>query len=252
MMISLVAALAPNLLLWLCLMLLLTVSRSRIGRTGARPVLGAAAVALLWLLSTRPVAETVLAPLESRYQQVSPADLARRDVRQVVVLTAGGFSDRHPLISSTLPPSSAYRFLAGIELCSGIGPDCRLLFSGSAGRSQRDVTAADSMRKLAERLPLEFESVAESASGSTAEHPVNVARLLHEGPFALVTSAFHMPRAMRSFARYDLQPIPCPADPLVRGDYRWIDWLPSAGSLGVTTLAAREYLALLLYTLRGW
>ena len=57
---------------------------------------------------------------------------------------------------------------------------------------------------------------------------------------------------MRSFQRHGLEPVPYPVDTLIRGDYEWQDWLPSGASLAVTSLAVREYLALFLYSLRGW
>jgi uncharacterized SAM-binding protein YcdF (DUF218 family) len=250
-MISLAATLAPNILLWLCLGLGWALWRGR-RRAPQGDWLAPALLLCLWLLSTRPVAEKLMAPLEGSYVQTPVSRLVDRGVHQVVVLTAGGFSDETPLLSSSLTPSSTYRLLAGLELCSQLGPDCSVLISGSAGRANRNVAAAEGMKKLAQRIAPLGEYAAESDSGSTAEHPVNVAPLLQEGPFALVTSGFHMPRAMRSFERHQLEAIPYPADLLVRGNYRWNDWLPSGQSLALTSIAFREYLALFLYFLRGW
>lgn len=251
-MISLAAMLAPNVLLWLCLLLFLAVWRSCRHKSAAGRWLALAALAGLWILSTRPVAEGLLTPLENRFPQPSVAALVDEDVRQVVVLTAGGFEGDGQLDSSFLPPSSVYRFLAGMELCKRIGPDCRLLFSGSAGRSSRSLATASRMEQLARRLAPAGDYRSESRSGSTAEHPENVAPLLDEGPFVLVTSGFHMARAMRSFERRNLPAIAFPTDLLVRGGYHWHDWLPSARSLALTSLASREYLAQLLYAVRGW
>ena len=108
------------------------------------------------------------------------------------------------------------------------------------------------MRALSRLLDPRRPAVAEVRSGSTAEHPENVRPLLADGPFVLVTSATHMPRAMASFRRAGLEPIAYPVGPLVHGRYGWNSWLPSLESLGTLQAAWREVLGMAYYTLRGW
>lgn len=250
-MLTLLTILAGNLLLWLWLAaagVLWWMTRGH--RRSRRGI--AALLVVLWLLSCLPVAELFLLPLERRYDRPSVADLEQQGVRQVVVLTGGGFSEREELLSGALPPASAARFLSGLELCSRLGPDCRLIFSGAAGRGRRDLATAITMRELALRLTPGSRVAAEARSGSTAEHPRNVHPLLEGDAFILVTSGYHMPRAVRSFRRSGLDPIPYPVDRAARGGHRWHSWLPSVEGLRALHLAWREYLALTLYSLRGW
>jgi len=207
---------------------------------------------LFWFLGTRPIADAVLWPLESRYKVPDVANLQKKGVKQVVVLTGGGYSIQGEMLSSTFPHASMYRFLGGLELCSRLGEDCLIIFSGSAGRQRGDLTVALTMKNLSYLISPERRVLAEARSESTAEHPANVRPLLNKGSFVLVTSALHMPRSMRSFNKAGLNPIPYPVDFLFSGHYGWMDWIPSFGSLWNIGVALREYQALALYTVKGW
>ncbi|MEM7586016.1 MAG: ElyC/SanA/YdcF family protein [Acidobacteriota bacterium] len=247
---AIVAAIAANLLLWLGLFLAL-VAWSLKQRGYPRAAL-LVPLLLLWLVTSRPFAELALYPLESRYEQPSVDALKAQQVRQVIVLSAGGFEPSSELASSTLTTGSSARFLGGLELCTLLGPDCVLILSGSAGRGHRDITASESIQMLSQRIAPQVTTRTENRSGSTAEHPIQVRPLLADGPFAVVTSAYHMPRAMTSFRRAGLDPIAFPVDQQIQGEYGWWDIVPSFGNLSRLQLAWREYLASLLYWLRGW
>jgi uncharacterized SAM-binding protein YcdF (DUF218 family) len=171
-------------------------------------------------------------------------------VRQVVVLTGGGYAIRDGLLSSAFPQASAQRFLGGLELCAKLGPECRLVFSGSAGRGRGNLATALAMRDLAALVRPAGSVAGEAESHSTRDHPGKVRPLLSPGPFALVTSAFHMGRALRSFRAAGLDPIPYPVGRLAHGGYGWADLLPSVESLWVAGVALREYQARLLYAVR--
>lgn len=214
-------------------------------------LLGIGLLALLWAIGARPAAEAILRPLEGRYQQPEITALEKGGAHQIVVLTGGGYPVRGELLSSAFPHASAYRLMAGIELCARLGPGCALVFSGSAGRRNRNRPTAEMMKDLALVIHPEWRVIAESHSGSTGEHPANVAKLLREGPFLLVTSALHMTRSVRTFRRAGLDPIPYPVDYLATGRFGLGDLLPSAKHIWVLGAAIREYQALLFYTVWG-
>ena len=108
------------------------------------------------------------------------------------------------------------------------------------------------MKDLSHLIAPERQVLAEARSESTADHPANVRPLLNKGSFALVTSALHMPRSMRSFNKSGLNPIPYPVDFLSSGGYGWADVLPSFENFWKLNAAIREYQALVLYTVKGW
>jgi uncharacterized SAM-binding protein YcdF (DUF218 family) len=246
---ALLTEVVANLFLWIWLLAAILSWRLLRTQRRARRWAGAALV-LLWLLATRPVAELALRPLERAYAAPAVSTLRAQGVRQVVVLTGGGYPQRGELESTGFPHSSAFRFLGGTELCARLSPGCRLVFSGSAGRSHRDRPTGLAMRDVAGLLRPGAEAVGEAQSGSTGEHPGNVRPLLAPGPFALVTSAFHMPRAMRVFRRAGLEPIAFPVDSLVFGGYGAHDLLPSIENLWKLDVALREYLALAFYAIK--
>ncbi len=238
-----------NLLIWLWLAMAALLVRLTRGQRRCRARRSALALlGILWLLACRPVAELFVRPLESRYAPPSLASLAKGEFRQVVVLAAGGWSTRGELAGSTLPDSSAQRFLGGLEVCALLRPDCRLIFSGSAGRG---IPSARMMQQLVQRVDPEMQVLSESNSERTADHPRNVRPLLDADRFLLVTSAYHMPRAMRSFRRAGLHPTAYPVDFMVRGGYHWDAWLPTLGSADKLGTVWREYLALTFYVLCG-
>jgi len=64
----------------------------------------------------------------------------------------------------------------------------------------------------------------------------------------LVTSSFHMPRAVMLFARQGIETVPYPTDFRADGaSVDWMDWVPSAGGLNQTSDAVRELMGRLYY-----
>jgi uncharacterized SAM-binding protein YcdF (DUF218 family) len=59
----------------------------------------------------------------------------------------------------------------------------------------------------------------------------------------LVTSAYHMPRALRAFKHLSVRVTPASADILIRTKFSppILDWIPTVSALGLTTLAVHEY-----------
>ena len=106
----------------------------------------------------------------------------------------------------------------------------------------------------------------EPASRNTHENAIETEALLERHGITniiLVTSALHMPRAYRIFAKTDLDVTPVPADYLVtRQDWehytqpdlvvQLVNLLPSVENLHWTTSAIKEYVGIWIYGLRGW
>ena len=106
----------------------------------------------------------------------------------------------------------------------------------------------------------------ETLSRNTHENAVRTQAMLESqgiNSIILVTSAMHMPRAYRVFAKTDLNVIPIPADYLVtREDWehytqpdpvvQLINLLPDAENIHWTTAALKEYMGMFIYKLRGW
>ncbi len=105
----------------------------------------------------------------------------------------------------------------------------------------------------------------EPNSLNTYQNAVNVKRLLRDRQLErvlLVTSAMHMPRALRVFQQQGIDAIPAPTDFLTTArdpnapppslEAVLLELLPDTGRLATTTLALKEYLGFAIYRLRGW
>lgn len=118
-------------------------------------------------------------------------------------------------------------------------------------------SAAESMRELLEALGVPKAAIVlEEESRNTRQNAMHTARLATERGIQtvlLVTSPWHMPRAVATFRAAGLPVTPAPSDfargPM-RGDLR--AYMPSAAALSTNTKAMRELLAQLVYRWRGW
>ena len=237
-----------NIVLWLWVIIATVIWMATSKNTWGRRA-GIVIALFLWLFATRPFVEAVLSPLENCFNPPDVAGLKAKGVNQVVVLTAGGLVARGENLSSAFPQPSMYRFIGGIELCAKLGPDCKLIFSGSAGPNTRIDTAL-TMRELAVTLDPQRKVMAEASSDRTSEHPDNVRPLVGDRSFILVTSAMHMRRSMNAFVNAGLHPIAYPVDFLSQGGrYGAVDFVPSADNLWKMQMATREYLALMYYSI---
>mgnify|MGYP001263960147 CR=1 FL=1 len=97
----------------------------------------------------------------------------------------------------------------------------------------------------------------EDKSRNTYENALNTKNLLNSRDIdtvLLVTSAFHMSRALATFKTAGLNAIPSPTGYSVVGYSRpkILDWIPSLQNLGRMQAVIREKLGILVYRFRGW
>lgn len=190
---------------------------------------------VLYLFSIRPTALLLLAPLENRF----PAYDGQL-IDFVVVLGGGQYSE-----------ASRERLMEGIRI-KRANPGSSLVFSGApcgAPVSEAGVMAAQA-RDLG--VPA-GEIIEEPCARVTSEHPFYVKPLVAGRPFALVTSAAHMPRAMGLFRKAGMNPVPAPAGGLgLKLDRTLSDApVPSAPALSASSAACHEYFGILWARLRG-
>ena len=208
----------------------------RSGRVGR--ALTALALAALWLASCSPVAELLVGPLEQHYPAF-PGD----SVAYVVVLGSGHVSAPGLPLSAVPSTASLYRLTEGLVLAQA-QPWSTLVTSAYGGDDPR--SNAEVNRELALALGLEPHRIhAESSARTTSEEARVLAPLLEGHPFALVTSATHMRRAVALFQREGLDPVPAPTGHLVkdRPGWSWWELVPSLDALRAVTARWYELLA---------
>ncbi len=209
-------------------------------------VSGFAGFLLLFLAAWSPVADRLLEPLEHAYQPVLEPS-ALKDVEAVLVLGAGWEPDLNWPASIRLNHSSVQRLMEGLRLLQG-WPEARLVVSGGSGRTGV-APVAQGYAAAAQELgvPLERIVVLDTPTDTAQEAYALREFLGTEARFVLVTSASHMPRAVRHFERAGLMPIPAPTHFHTGrgGPGRFAYWVPSGGALRKTERAIHEYLGLL-------
>ncbi len=177
------------------------------------------------------------------------AVLSRSGVRNIVVL---GGDLRHGKLSPAdrIAYTSLVRLMEGIRIWKEM-PGSRLVLSGG-GYSDAS-SSGEGMAVLARVLNVPDNAiVVENKSLDTEDEARQLKSLLSDRPFALVTSASHMRRSLKSFRRMGLAPIPAPAD--FQSQYEGMDFnmfLPSANGLAEAQKAVHEYLGLLFLWIKG-
>ena len=200
---------------------------------------------LVYLSATSPVANALLVPLENRYSAiVDPGTLP--PVKYVVVL-GSSYAPRATIpITGALEGDSLARIVEGVRLVRHI-PSAKLVVSG--GAVDGHFASAEGYAEFAVEFGIQSADVIKLSSAlDTAEEARDVAALVGTAPFVLVTSAYHMPRAMRLMRRAGMHPIAAPTGQLTLGkfsfDFR--GWLPRTESLRKTDCAIHEYLGMAL------
>jgi uncharacterized SAM-binding protein YcdF (DUF218 family) len=224
-------------------------------RTRASALFLGLGLVVLWVAST-PLAATAL--YGSLERQHPPVAMALIPERGCIVLLGGAVSD-------AVPPR------VDIELSGAV--DRVLLASRlyKSGKARKVIVAAGNLpwldwskseAELIRGLLVEWgveasDIVLDGSSRNTYENAVNARPLLErsgcEQPL-LVTSAFHMGRAVATFEKQGTEVFPVPSDVHIVGGQgvTVFDFLPSAEALVTTTLAIKEWLGRRVYEFRDW
>ena len=218
---------------FIALILLFFTRRQRLGKG-----LALCSMTLLAIVSYGPTANQLIRPLENQYP---PFDLSQR-VEFVAVLGNGNISDPRLTISEQLSYAGKARLLEGMRIYNA-NAGSKLIVSGYQGLDSR--AYADAAAEF-----LQFWGVAkadimiEPEPRDTEEEAQRIRQLVQQAPFALVSSAAHLPRAMQFFADAPNQPIAAPSDYLVklRAGEQQDDYRFRAEHLAKSESASHEYL----------
>ncbi len=222
------------------------------GRRRAALWTAGATAAVLLVFSTGVVSMALLRPLERRY----PAFPDGAPAVDAVVVLGSGVVEGSPAEGGgpALDSTGLARVVAGYMLAERL--HVPIVVSG--GRTWRDggtETEAEVAARLLGGLGMPAAMIrTEGKSTTTWENARGVAGLLAGTGMrrvALVTSAWHMPRAMLAFQRAGLACVAAPTASLAAGrGVRVRDVMPGFGSLRDSAIALREYLGILSYSLR--
>jgi uncharacterized SAM-binding protein YcdF (DUF218 family) len=231
-------------------------------RSGWQRALLVVALLLLWLGGNRWVAMSLTRSLEWRY--LPPAEISQAPV---IVLLGGGTQSPHPPRPMVETNGAGDRLLYTAWLYQRGAAEHILITGGAIDWMAPESSPAEDSATLLELMGVPRQAMwLEQASRNTDENAENSAAVLKEkgvNRILLVTSAAHMPRAVRLFQAQGFDVVPMPTDFYVtevgwrqmwEGDLRsqLLGLLPSAENMALTTRTLKEYVGILFYELRGW
>lgn len=212
---------------------------------------------LLFALSTPLVGVTLMGLLDDWYPPFDPSRTARFDA--IVVLGGGAHAKRTVGATDELSDLSTRRTTCGADLfLNGYAP--KLLLSGGDGSIFRNGPKESvEMKRWARRLGVPEQAIfVEDRSRTTYENAVETKRQLGNASVLLVTSPYHLPRAVALFTKQGLSvtPVPCGYDAKNRPDKGWkhltlFDGLPLISSLDATSKAITEIVGIVFYWASG-
>ena len=129
------------------------------------------------------------------------------------------------------------------------------LLIASGGNRPGLISEAQVMARLLSELGVPRDAIlVETGSRNTYQNAVNTQAILEAQGIdrvLLVTSAFHMRRAVAVFRALEIDVLPAPTDYEVVGmEHRILNWLPDAEALFRTTYSVKEYIGLVVNWLR--
>jgi uncharacterized SAM-binding protein YcdF (DUF218 family) len=180
-----------------------------------------------------PVSTWLLRPLENRFPQWETGPQPAPDG---IIVLSGESGERITVLAELIR-----RF-----------PQARLVYSGIEGISQ----GPELLTKFARLGGDPARITLEPQSRNTAENASYSAQLINPGPterWLLVTSAFHMPRAMGCFRRAGFRIEPYPMQfKTARGPQSFLESINASEALKRLDIAAKEWVGLTVYRIMGW
>ena len=199
---------------------------------------------LLYLSMTSLVSETLIGSLERQYQQ---PDTLQGDV---IVVLGGGASSGTPDIDGegNLYGHAANRLITAVRLHRESG--LPILFTGGQVFSDSGNEADIATRQLLALGIPEDKILAENQSLNTKQNAINTTVVMEANGLhrpILVTSGFHITRAMQHFKNAGVTPQAYPTDYIASAEFslRTSKFTPSPGAISTTGLALKEYLGIL-------
>lgn len=200
------------------------------------------------LIAVFPVGDAFLSPLERTY----PTEPEVRKVAGIVVLGGGESDIQSNVWSQPNTGDAGDRFITVLALAHKY-PEAIVLFTGGSGRLMGGASGADIAHDIFLGAGLDDSRlILEGASRNTAENATMSLELVpdnFDGQWLLVTSAFHMKRAVASFCAAGWKNIvPWPTDYRTGGFADRIGW-NFALNLNDLNTGVREWIGLAAYSL---
>ena len=206
------------------------------------------AIGEIVVMSFPPVADALLDPLQDRARAAEAE--APACCYDAIVVLGGGVTPAVPpyMMDPDLADSADRVWYAARLYHRGVAR--RIIVSGGSMLGGGPATTeAEGMRRFLVDLGVPSDAiVSEGNSLNTRQNIRNVRQMVGDSRVALVTSAYHMPRALQLARQANLNVGAFPTDWKLPAAARaaWDNWVPSVAALAWSGISLREHIALLL------
>jgi uncharacterized SAM-binding protein YcdF (DUF218 family) len=195
----------------------------------------------LFLISYAPFSNHLLYAYES---QTPTLHEAPQETEYIYLLGGGHDSDESLPITSQISPVSMVRFAEALRLYRQITPRPTLILSGYGGFDDPNSHAL-MLQKLALSLGVDKSDLYLAPNPRDTQEEAQVAKeVIGKEPFILVTSASHMPRALKFFHAEGLYPTPAPT--YHEGDIKHLNYFKE-----IYSISSMEKLRMLWHEILG-
>lgn len=194
----------------------------------------------VFFISFTPVSLWLIYKLESQHRPLTQEQLARCNSCRILVLAGGHTGTDYLPPSAQLSPASLARIVEGARIYK-LGNERQLITSGG---SIRPYNQANATARVAVNLGVLPDHIIQApGSMNTYEELTNYkARFGSQTQFILVTSAYHMPRALRICEALNLKPIPAPTEYFIKTPSKiWTAFWPTPEKTTVCSILAHEF-----------
>ena len=197
---------------------------------------------VLLFFSYTPLPNLLVNNLESQYQ---PLIKLPDNISDIVVLGGGVRADTSTPPNTQLTSASLSRLIEAIrlyKLYSRKNTNIKLVLSGGKVFGLPEESGV--LENTAVILGVNPNNIIlERGSQNTRQEVIYLKPTLKQQPFILVTSAFHMPRAMYLFKQYGLNPVAAPTQYLSdQSAFNAGHYFPRSSNLVEADIALHEYL----------
>ena len=200
--------------------------------------------AVMYLGSTPVVGDFLLGSLERQYPPLTEASQGQ-PFNYIVVLGSGYHPGHGWSITGELDEDGLSRIVEGVRLQRLLNVPTMVLTGGSCTGAGAPARGYEIMARSLGVDAVAIKTLDQATN--TAEEARAVANAIGPAPFLLVTSAYHMPRAVRLMREHGAKPIPAPTGRRFAMAPGWSfdRFLPSSQALRNTERALHEYLGIL-------
>ncbi len=210
-------------------------------------------IALLWVSSMRVTADYLSISLERKYL---PVPIESSPVADAILVLGGGVATAEPPRLAPDLDKASDRVLHAARLYKAGKAPVVIVSGGGIAWQGATKPIAIPMKIILQECGVPATAIImETKSLNTYQNVVETKRILEkEGRVLLITSAWHMPRALATFRSAGINAIPSPTDfEAIELEQRTIlDWLPEVKALERTTRIIKEYMGIAVYRWRGW